>query len=144
MWSSLGRWSEVPTFFVQMCIWVLVELDLMGVTDLWQHVNSFIRQVTETYFGWMVASMQHKKGYWSLLFASLLYPFVTKVDIILDTVLSGLFTPPDLGCFTIAMDCQFLWISKQNVHSTKWKSQRMAMGFLHHENNGSVIGAKKL
>ncbi len=68
MWSSLGRWSEVPTFFVQMCIWVLVELDLMGVTDLWQHVNSFIRQVTETYFGWMVASMQHKKGYWSLLF----------------------------------------------------------------------------
>jgi rhodanese-related sulfurtransferase len=45
-------------------------------------------------------------------------PFCHKVDSILDTVLSGFFIPPDLGCFTIAMDCQFLWISKQNVHAT--------------------------
>jgi hypothetical protein len=36
----------------------------MGVTDPWQHVNNFIRQVTETYFGSMVALMQHKKGIW--------------------------------------------------------------------------------
>ncbi len=71
-------------------------------------------------------------------------PFCHKVDIIFDTLLSGFFIPPDLGCFMIAMDCQFLWISKQNVHSTNCKSYRRAMGFLHYENIGSVIGAQKI
>jgi hypothetical protein len=70
-------------------------------------------------------------------------PFCHRVDTILDTVLSGFSIPPDLGCFTIAVDCQFLWISKQNVHSTNCKSHRRAMGFLHHENIDSVIGAQK-